>query len=282
MSNNNADQQTFWTDQAGPIWVAQMAAMDRQLAPVLDELFVRANLQSGEDVLDIGCGAGTSTMQAARQVGVTGTALGADISATLLNEAKRLSHGLAHVDFRMADAQTYGFKAASTDCLISRFGVMFFEDPVAAFSNMATALRPNGRMVFASWGAIAENPYFTLPAQVSKQVIGAVPKSDQDAPGPFAFRNPERVTSILSAAGLVDVTAQAVTLPLTPEGDAGTVATLMCEIGPAQRALSHFDVDDADRAKLVAALSDALAPFQTPDGIRIPACINFFTARKPA
>jgi SAM-dependent methyltransferase len=282
MSGGNADQQTFWTDQAGPTWAAQMVAMDDQLAPVLDQLFQRAKLQSGEDVLDIGCGAGTSTLQAARFVGPSGTVLGADISATLLDVAKVRAKALGNIKFLMADAQTHAFETACYDCLISRFGVMFFNDPPAAFANMAKALRPDGRMVFATWGAIPENPYFTLPAKVAKDVIGAVPKTDPDAPGPFAFRDPTRVNAILTAAGLADIEAQEVTLALTPKGDAATVAALMCEIGPAQRALSHFEVDAAGRTRLVHALTEALAALQTPDGIRIPARINFYTARKPA
>ncbi|MBM1688149.1 class I SAM-dependent methyltransferase [Sulfitobacter geojensis] len=282
MSGDNADQQTFWTDQAGPTWVAQMAAMDDQLAPVLAQLLQRANLRAGEDVIDIGCGAGTSTLQAMHQVGPTGTVLGADISATLLDVARARAKTFGNVGFLHADAQTHAFEPAGFDCLISRFGVMFFEDPTAAFANMAKALRPDGRMVFATWGAIPENPYFTLPAKVAKDVIGAVPKTDPDGPGPFAFRDPNRVASLLSAAGLADIEPQEVTLALTPSGDAASVAALMCEIGPAERALSHFEVAPAGRARLVHALTDALAPLQTPDGIRIPARINFFTARKPA
>ncbi len=282
MSHDNAGQQEFWTDLAGPTWVAQMDAMDAKLAPVLDGVLARAKLQSGDHVLDIGCGAGTSTIAAAQQAGKSGRVHGADISATLLKVAAARSSDLPAVTYSVSDAQSHSFEAESYDCLISRFGVMFFEDPEAAFINMALALRPGGRMAFATWGAIPENHYFTLPARVAKTVIGAVPKTDPDAPGPFAFREPPRVLSILKAAGLKDITVQETPLLLTPGGDAQAVARLMCEIGPAERALTHFEANSEGRSSLIEALADALAPHQTAEGIRIPALINFFTATKPA
>ena len=282
MTGDNAEQQDFWTDEAGPIWVAQMDAMDAQLGPVLDGVLARAKLQTGERVLDIGCGAGTSTIEAACLVGTAGHALGVDISKTLLGVANARATEVPQVGFALGDAQSYAFEQQGFDCLISRFGVMFFEDPVAAFANMAQALRPAGRMVFAAWGAIPDNPFFTLPAMVSKAVLGAVPKVDPDAPGPFAFREAARVVSILQAAGLQDILVEETMLDLVPEGDPVTVAKLMCEIGPAHRALAYFDANTAQRNRLIEALADAVKVFDTPEGIRIPAAINFVTAIKPA
>ena len=278
---SNTDQQAFWTDQAGPIWVAQMAAMDTKLSPVLDALLARANLSPGAQVLDIGCGAGTSTLAAARAVGETGAARGFDISEPLLAQAKARATGQPNVSFTIGDAQDCDFPPATFDVMISRFGVMFFEDTTAAFANIARALKPGGRLIFATWGAISENPYFTMPAGVAKAQIGAVPKSDPDAPGPFAMRDTARVTSMLHDAGLIAITAEAVPLILTPPGDAAAVAQLLCEIGPAHGALTYFNASAADRDRLITALTSALAPFETPQGIRIPALINFFSAQKP-
>lgn len=282
MKVSNADQQTFWTDQAGPIWVAQMEVMDRALAPVLDLLLHHVAIEPGEQILDIGCGAGSSTFAAAGAAGDAGSALGVDISQTLLASAEARREGDRSARFLLADAQTHHFEPAHFDALISRFGVMFFEEPVVAFVNLASALKPGGRMVLATWGAIGQNPYFIMPAGIAKTVIGTVPKTDPDAPGPFAFRNIERVTGILQNAGLSDITAEEVSLELTPQGDLDTVAALLCEIGPAQSALRHFEADATDRARLIAALKEGLAPFVTPQGIRIPALINIYSARKPA
>ena len=282
MSGDNADQQTFWSDQAGPIWVAQRDAMDTALAPVLELMLDRADLQTGARVLDIGCGAGTSTFEAARRCGPEGTALGVDISETLVAAARSRARDNASVSFTLSDAQSHDFVPHSFDSLISRFGVMFFDAPSAAFANMSKALVPGAQITFATWGAIPANPYFTLPARIAKQAVGAVPKSDPDAPGPFAFREVGRVTSILRDAGLTDVHGDEVQMDLTPEGDARAVADLMCEIGPAHRALEYFDAKADDRSRLVDALTLGLEDFQTPQGIRLPALINIFTARKAA
>jgi SAM-dependent methyltransferase len=282
MSDINADQRDFWTDEAGPAWIAQMDAMDRALAPVLDGVLSRAALTPGERVVDIGCGAGTSTLAAGDAVGTFGKVLGVDISETLLGVAEELAQKRSNIKLTLADAQTHAFVPGACDCLLSRFGVMFFQDTPAAFANMAKALCPGGRMVFATWAAIPDNPFFTLPAAVAKRVIGPVPKSDPDAPGPFALRDAVWVKDVLTRAGLERIVAEEVALELTPQGDARAIASLMCDIGPAERAISQYTPDAAQREELVAQLIEALGPLQTPEGIRIPALINFFTARKAA
>ncbi len=282
MTEANADQQSFWNDNAGAIWVAQMDAMDTALARILEAVLQRAAIRPGERILDIGCGAGTSTIAAAAQAGPTGHALGVDISQTLLSAAtNRITPG-SNVAFALADAQTFEFEPETFDCLISRFGVMFFADPVAAFANLARGLVPGGRMVLATWGAIPQNPYFTMPAAIAKGVLGPVPKTDPDAPGPFAFRDVDRVRGILSAAGMTDIAAQEVQIDMTPDGDRRAVAELLCEIGPARRALTYFEADAQAQERMIAALEDGLEPYISQDGIRIPTLINLYTARKPA
>ncbi len=279
---NNADQEEFWTDRAGPVWVAQMDAMDATLAPVLDAVLTRAALQPGERVLDIGCGAGTSTIIAAKAVGAGGHVLGLDISRTLLDTAQTRAQNLPQVDFGLADAQTHGFAEGDFDVLISRFGVMFFEDPTAAFANMARALRAQGRVIFATWGPIPDNPFFTMPAAVAKGVLPPIPRSDPDAPGPFSMRDAALLRRIMADAGLVDIRVEAVPVVLSPEGDARDVAALMCEIGPAQAALAHHDADASTRDRMIDALEEGLEAFVTSDGLRIPALLNLGMARKAA
>lgn len=274
----NDDQRDFWSDQAGPTWVARQQAMDAQLAPVLDLVLNRANLHPGLNVLDIGCGAGESTCRAAER---SGSVCGVDISPSLLAAARRRADGVKGVRFLLADAQVHAFDPGAFDVMISRFGTMFFDDFEAAFANIARALTAGGRMVFATWGQIPENPYFTLPAAVAKAQIGAVPRTDPDEPGPFALRDSARVERILGSAGLTQITAEEVSMTLTPPGTRADVAALMCDIGPAQRALSHFEVGSDGRAALADALEQALIPYDTDVGVRIPALINLFTAQKP-
>lgn len=279
---SNAEQEEFWSDRAGPIWVAQMAAMDAALAPVLDAVMHLAALEEGEHVLDVGCGAGTSSSRASAAVGPAGGVLGIDISRSLLEVAQDQAQEGTNIRYVLADAQSHSFDAGAFDVLLSRFGVMFFENSQAAFANMAQALRPGGRVAFAAWGPIPGNPFFTLPAAVNKQIFPPMPKSDPDAPGPFSFRDANHVRGVLSGAGLVEVEIDEVSLMLTPQGDAAAVAALMCQIGPAQSALAHFEAGPDKRTELMEALIAALAPFDMADGIRIPAVLNMCAARKPA
>ncbi len=278
---DNSEQRDFWSDDAGQIWIDQRETMDTALAPVLDAVLDWSALKPGERAMDIGCGAGTSSFETGAQVGTDGHVLGADISTSLLAEARRRGADHPNVDFALCDAATEDFTDQKRDILLSRFGVMFFANSDDAFANMSKALKPKGRMVFATWGAIPANPYFTLPAAVSKIVLGPRERTDPDAPGPFALRDIDRVTRILRGADLTDITADAIEMDLTPPGAAEDVAALMCQIGPAQAALSHFEADEAQRREMMAFLIDALDPYVTPDGIRIPALINLFSATRP-
>lgn len=277
----NEDQREFWSDTVGDIWVNQARAVDAIFAPILARLLADADLKTGEKLLDIGCGAGTSTFEAAQRVGPQGVACGVDISEQLLSAAQRDARGGANTFFVLADAQTHALPKGEFDCMISRFGVMFFADPKAAFRNIACALRPGGRLSFATWGAIPENPFFTLPAAVSKAHFGPLPKSDPDAPGPFSMRDVDSTEAMLTAAGLTQVHANAQRIALTPQGTAKDLADMMCEIGPAKSALTEYGADAPARAALIDKIVEALEVFATPQGLRIPAEINFFTAQTP-
>lgn len=275
----NTGQRDFWTDEAGPIWVDQRAAMDALLAPILDSTLARADLQLGQSVLDIGCGAGTSTLAIAEQIGETGHVTGIDISRTLLDEALTRALGKSNVAFLDADAQTHSLATGSADRIVSRFGVMFFGDSQAAFKNMSHALRDDGIISFSAWGAIADNPFFTLPAQIARQILGPVPKSDPDAPGPFAFRDLEVINNLLSSAGL-SVEIDTVQEPLLWAETPRDLARTMCMIGPAHMAINYHHADGAMKETLLDALSDALSIYASETGLTIPAQINYVTARK--
>ncbi|MDX8348796.1 methyltransferase domain-containing protein [Cognatiyoonia sp. IB215446] len=272
---DNSDQQAFWSTSAGKNWIAHQNAMDALLAPVLDLVLDRAALQPGETVLDIGCGAGTSTTKAADRVGSSGSALGLDISNVLLAHAQA-QYG-NRVTFVLADAQTYPFHDAAFDIVISRFGVMFFADSIAAFRNLGKALRPGGRMVFAAWGPAPHNPWFMIPARAAAAQLGQMPKTDRSLPGPFAFEDQERVIDILTKAGLTDIRAETCLIDLTPQGNALDAAHLCCQIGPAEKALQHFGASDTDAEIIAGQIAKEFAAMQ----MRIPANINLFTATKP-
>ena len=279
---DNRDQKDFWTDIAGPKWVEHQRAMDALMQPVLDGVIARAGLSSGARVLDIGCGTGASLLAAGKAVGSEGHVLGADISARLLDLAEKRTAEHPQIAVMEADAATHPFEPAAFDHLISRFGVMFFENSEAAFQNMARALTPAATLSFASWGEIPANPFFTRAAQAARDVLGPMPKSDPDQPGPFAFRDPGRISAILGTAGFSDISVDVQDIHLTPAGSLSDLATQMMAIGPAETALKHFEADEVQHAAVHASLMNVFAEFQTDAGLAIPSRINFATARMPS
>lgn len=282
MTSANADQAEFWTHSAGQKWVEQQEMLDTFMQPVLDGVFARADLRPGTRILDIGCGTGGSTLQAAEMIGGTGSVFGADISPTMLAHAEKRAAGVSNVVFEVADAAEHDFQPASFDHLISRFGVMFFADPVLAFSNLIKGLKPGAPVTFAAWGQIPNNPWFTTAAQAAKARLGAPPAVDPDAPGPFAFRDVARVTQILSEAGFNEIKAEVASLHLTPPGTPAEVARMATSVGPAARTVDYFQGNAADSAAIADHVQAAFAAYETADGLRVPAEINYFQARRPA
>lgn len=273
---SNADQAEFWSGEAGDNWVAHQATMDTLLTPVLDAVITNADLRAGQAVLDVGCGTGQSTLAAAQITGPGGQVLGADISPPMLALAQERASGTNGMSFVAADVADHPFPPAGFDRVISRFGVMFFADSTAAFRNIAAAMKPDSRLCFASWGQIEDNPFFTLPARIARDTLGAPPKSDPDAPGPFAFRDIEKVTGILTAAGLRDVEATVLPMQLgLPEGPRA-IARLTTYIGSAASTLAHFEAGEEARQDIEDKLTVAISAL--PDQA-IPASINLFIAR---
>ncbi|WP_223428631.1 class I SAM-dependent methyltransferase [Tateyamaria pelophila] len=278
---SNADQEEFWSTVAGRSWVALQLEMDAMLQPVLDLVLHRAALPAGARVLDIGCGTGASVLQAAEHVGPQGHVTGLDISQTMLDLARSRLKDHPNTECLKADAQVHAFEAHDYDALISRFGVMFFDDTTAAFSNISRALAPGASLTFAAWGPAPQNPYFMQPAKIASEVLGPMDKMDRTLPGPFAFEDHVRIIPMLQAAGLQDVLVDPVSLHLTPPGTVQETAEKMCQIGPAERTLTHYEATDADRARLVAALADWLTRCETDRGIEVPALINLYQAKAP-
>jgi SAM-dependent methyltransferase len=264
----NAAQISYWNDSAGPTWVAEQDALDAELRPWGERAMAALAPTAGERLIDVGCGCGTTTLALAERVGAKGAVLGADISAPMLEVALRraAASGLAQASFAQVDAQTHRFEPA--DGVFSRFGVMFFADPTAAFANLRSALTAGGRVAFVCWRAPEHNAWMTVPmAAVAPLLPQAPPTPPPGAPGPFAFADRDRVFGILKGAGFANVAIDAHDLK-TGWGDLEISARTAASIGPVGAALrQHPQLAD----QIIAAVRAALAPYMTHDGVRLDA-----------
>ena len=197
-------QLEYWNGAPGQKWVRNQAIMDASLADATAGLFARAAIAPGERVLDIGCGSGETSLMAAQAVGTQGAVTGLDISRPLLELARRRADGIANLNFIEADAATHAFEPAF-DLLLSRFGVMFFDDPYKAFANIRTAAAPGGRMAFVCWRTLGENEYAAMPFEIARPLMPPLPPANPHAPGPFALCDPDRLGGILAEAGFRNV-----------------------------------------------------------------------------
>ncbi len=270
---SNAAQIEQWNGISGDSWVAMNERLDRQLAPLGDAALAALAPRLGEHVADIGCGAGQTTRQLAEAVGPTGRVVGLDVSAALLAHARARTTA-ANVVYVEGDAQIHALP--TIDAVFSRFGVMFFADPVAAFANLHRALRPGGRLAFVCWRPITENPLFTVPvdAAVAAGIMAPAP-TDPLAPGPFAFADAARVTDLLSRAGFAEIR-------VAPHderiggGDLEEALELGLRVGPLGRLLREHP---EHAARAVDAVRAALVPYVTPTGVLMPSATWIVTAR---
>ncbi|MBI1814419.1 MAG: class I SAM-dependent methyltransferase [Deltaproteobacteria bacterium] len=282
-SGPNAQQIQYWNEQAGPKWVALHDFINAQIEPLGRAAMDRARVTAGERVLDVGCGCGHTTLELARRVGPTGSALGVDISTTMLDRARADARaaGLHNAQFEEADAQTHALPRAHFDLVFSRFGVMFFSDPTAAFANLQSALRPGGRVAFVCWQALPENPWMFVPLMAAAQYIQLPAPPEPGAPGPFAFADAERVRGILTGAGFVDVAIDPhnEVLAIGAGLDLDRTVDFLLQMGPTGNALRQA-AGEVNLAAVSAAIAEALRAYQTPQGVRMPSAAWIVTARK--
>jgi SAM-dependent methyltransferase len=259
-------------------WAEVREALELQLAPLGRHALAALAPQPGEHVLNIGCGGGETAMDLARAVAPHGTVLGIDLSAAVLAFARRAAKGCERVQFVHADAQVFPFEPASFDAAFSRFGVMFFADPTAAFINIRLSLRPNGRLAFVCWRALEANLLDSLPLEAASAHLPPRPAHDPDAPGPFAFADRERVHGILEGAGFEDIEVTACDEEVG-SGDIDTMLAVCSRVGALGKILRE---NPELRAAALPAVRTALAAHDGPHGVRLTAATWVATARVPA
>jgi SAM-dependent methyltransferase len=274
----NADQIAYWNGPGGQHWTDRQQTQDVLLAPISDILIDRARAKPGERIIDVGCGCGATTIALAQKAGPIGHVFGVDISAPMLARARQVAPAGLPVDFVLADATVYPFDPASSDLLVSRFGVMFFAEPALSFANMRKALRPSGRLTFACWREPRDNPWMMAPLQAAYKHVPKLPQLGPEDPGPFSFAAEQRVHRILGAAGFSGVAMEPCNLSLDVAVGRGLDAAVesALEIGPASRALEGQPSDL--RAAATLSIREALAPFARGNTVPLAASIWIVTA----
>ncbi len=261
-----AEQAAFWNGPGGKMWLASYERIERTVTPFGEPALAAAAAQPGERVLDIGCGTGGTTAMLARAVAPQGQVLAVDISETLVTAAR--AQNIANATFAVGDAATQPFEAASFDLVFSRFGVMFFGDPVAAFKNLRRALKPTGRLVFVCWRTPQENPWGLVPMRAAAPHLPPFERPGPEDPGQYSFGDRARVERILKEAGFGAPSLRPLDLPIRLGKDMAETLDSIGRFGPLARLFAEAVPAQIEKAK--AAVAAALKPYETGDGVALP------------
>lgn len=273
-----ADQAAFWNGPGGQGWLAAYARIERSITPFSEIVLAAAAAKPGECAIDAGCGTGDTTAALARAVGSAGHVLGVDISQPLIEAAR--AQQLANATFVLGDATIQPFDELSVDLLFSRFGVMFFADPVTAFRNLRSALKPDGRLVFLCWRTPSENPWGLVPFRAAQPFLPPIQRPGPEDPGQYSFGDRMRVERILGEAGFGAPTFEPVDRPVWMGGSIADVVEGSSRFGPLARGFA--EATPAAREQAEAAIAKALEPHAGADGVRLPgACWLVRAAAQP-
>lgn len=276
-TNPTADQAEYWNGRAGDRWVTWQDFMDRSLDGFGREVLRRAHVQTGERVLDVGCGCGATSLLLADAVGPSGKVVGVDISAPMLARARERAARVSNLSLLESDASVATF-AEPFDLLFSRFGVMFFPEPHKAFAHLRGLLAPNGRLAFACWQSLRENEWGRAPLEAFASMFPITPPKDPFAPGPFAFASPDRVREILQHAGFQSIEIVPYAQPMVfSETGVDHAVDFAVNLGPAARFIA--ELDESNRPQVRDALRTLMSS-RVKDGGRVEfdACTWVVTA----
>jgi SAM-dependent methyltransferase len=272
----NGEQTTLWNGVAGRAWVDRQALLDRVLEPFETLLTDAVAAKAPARLLDVGCGTGATTIAAARRIGSRGRCVGVDISQPMIEAAreKARNEGIS-AEFIRADAQTHPFERASVEMIVSRFGVMFFDDPVAAFANLRHAAADDANLTFLVYRSPAENPFMLTAERAAAPLLPAMPARDPDAPGQFAFADPHRVERILADSGWIEVDMRSIDVSCSfPESE---LIRWFTQLGPLGRIL--HEAGEPTRTRVIETVRAAFDPFVHGDEVRFDSACWQVSAR---
>ena len=271
-------QAALWNGRAGRAWVDAQESLDRLFKPFEELLVETVRTEGGQRVLDVGCGTGSTTLAVARVLGAEGHCTGADISDPMIAAARiRAALEDTPASFIRADVQTHAFEPASFDTIISRFGVMFFDNPVLAFSNLRRAAMNDAALRVIAWRSPAENPFMTTAERVAAPLLPNMPARQPGAPGQFAFADQHRVSSILQESGWNEIDIRPVDIDCAlPQSELLGYITRLGPVG-----LMLQDVDEQTRAQVTEVVRAAFEPYVHGAEVRLTAACWMVCARAP-
>ena len=272
----NEEQSRLWNGPAGSAWVEAQPSLDQMFRPFEELLAGAASAANARRVLDVGCGTGATTLAAARALGERALCTGVDISQPMIElaRARALREGL-RAEFVVADAQAHAFDTAGFDMIISRFGVMFFEDPVRAFANLRRAAADGASLRCLVFRTAAENPFMTAAERAAAPLLPDLPPRKAEGPGQFAFADARRVQGILESAGWSGVEIEPIDVTCALPAD--QLDQYLVRLGPVGLALRS--AAEATRTKVIAAVRAAFAPFVQGAEVRFTASCWQLAAR---
>jgi SAM-dependent methyltransferase len=275
----NLAQHERWNGDGGRRWVATADRRDEVLGPVADALLAAARPAEGERVLDVGCGCGVTTLLAGRAVGATGAVTGIDLSEPMLDVARARADHAPNVRFLQADAQTHRLDVATFDLVISRFGSMFFDDPVHAFANLADAMKPGSRMCMATWRPLDANEWLVVPGAALLRHAEPPASATATGPGMFGQSDPSGVTATLSAAGLSSIELNPVDVTFRLGATVDDAVDYLAEGGPGREILETIPAGTA-REAAIADVREALSDHADDAGVQLGGGIWIISARR--
>ena len=278
----NAGMAEFWNGSGGKNWLSREARLEASLKIFGQQAMAAGAITPGQRILDIGFGCGDTAIELAGKVGPQGQVHGVDISTTMVEaaEKKASQSGLANITFECGDAQTSPLPANAYDMVFSRFGVMFFDDPIGAFKNIYTALKPGGRLAFICWAARNENAWVGLPLQVVAKHLSLPAPPSIDEPGPFSLSEEPRVSGILGAAGFTNIVVESFKTPFILGGEIDEALSFLMQLAPSGGAINNAEADEPTRARIAVDMVEMLKSHQSDKGVSMDAAALLVTARK--
>ena len=276
----NDEQYEYWNKGIGQKWVKEDNSLNERFAILTKEFFSRANINKNEKVLDIGCGGGITSFEASKLVGKDGYVLGADISEILLDLAKKNYSNIENLEFKYCDVQNYKFKKNIFSKVISRFGVMFFENPIVAFRNIYNSIQDGGSLHFVCWTNVLENEFFTAAANIIIKHLNKEFPQVTRAPGPFAFSEKKYVKQILNASGFKNIKVEKVYTSISTYDDSKKDGELLFNIGLAGRLLAEENLSEEELSSIKNKIIEMAQKRQIDGKINYKACLNFVSATK--